>query len=31
MLSVLLTAQEIAGGMSLLHDAGILHSDLSAK
>lgn len=31
MLSVLLTAQDIAGGMSLLHDAGIMHSDLSAN
>ncbi|KAL4457372.1 hypothetical protein ABPG75_012237 [Micractinium tetrahymenae] len=31
MLSILLTAREVAGGMSLLHDHGILHSDLSAN
>ncbi|PRW58005.1 kinase [Chlorella sorokiniana] len=31
MLSILQTAQEIAGGMSLLHDAGIIHGDLSAN
>ncbi|KAL4457374.1 hypothetical protein ABPG75_012239 [Micractinium tetrahymenae] len=31
MLTILLTAQDIAGGMSLLHDHGIVHSDLSAN
>ncbi|KAI7838703.1 hypothetical protein COHA_007500 [Chlorella ohadii] len=31
LLFILLTAQEIAGGMTLLHDSGIIHGDLSAN